>query len=164
LEDALNAFRVAVASAKKADDVWIALQDYTKKLIGWKLFTVMTADMKAMLASRVYSSDTKNYPVSGTKPITPNRWFDIVHGKHQTFVANTITDIAEVFPDHELIWSLGCGSVINLPVELEGELIATINILDAEHHYTAERVMMAETHLAVPAMLAVLTAQRLEGR
>lgn len=164
MEDALNAFRAAVAAAQKADEVWLALQNYTKGLIGWKLFTVMTADMKVMLARRAYSSDEKNYPVSGTKPITPNRWFDIVHGQRQTFVANTITDIAEVFPDHELIWSLGCGSVINLPVEFGGELVATINILDVEHHYTAERVMMAETHLAMPAMLAVLAAERLEGR
>ncbi|WP_210324327.1 GAF domain-containing protein [Aestuariivirga litoralis] len=163
MDKALVEFRLAVSAAKTADAVWNALEDYTQVLVGWKLFTVMTADMKAGLARRAYSSDTKNYPVSGTKPIERNKWFDIVHGQNKSFVANTIKDIAEVFPDHELIWSLGLGSVINLPVVLEGNMVATINILHAEHHYTPQRVEMAETFLAVPAMLAVLAAQQLEG-
>ena len=117
--------------------------------------------MEHELARRAYSSDTKNYPVSGTKPIHRNRWFAIVHDEKRSFVANTIKDIATVFPDFELIQSLGCGSVINLPVVLRGQLAATINMLDATNHYTPERVAIAEEHLKLPAMLAVVAAQSL---
>ena len=98
--------------------------------------------------------------MSGTKPIPDNRWFDVIHKERRTFVANTIEDIATVFPDHELIASLGCGSVVNLPVVLEGELVATINLLDAAGHYTPERVAAIETELAIPARLCTSLARR----
>ena len=123
-----------------------------------ELFTVMTVDMKAGLARRAYSTQPIQYPVSGTKPITRNSWFDIVHGERRSFVANTIEDISNVFPDHELIASLGCGSVINLPVILKGDLVATINLLDAPHHYTATIVENAEGYLAIPARLCCALA------
>ena len=113
----------------------------------------MTVDMEKELARRAYSSNIDAYPVSGTKPIHYDAWFNIVHGQQRSFVANTIGEIATVFPDHEKIWSLGCGSVVNLPLIVDGQLAATVNILDAEHHYTQERVLMIETELAMPSLL-----------
>ena len=161
IEAALMAFDGGVAKAMTADAVWEALQSLAQTLAGHRLFTVMTVDLAAGLARRAYSSNPVAYPSSGTKPIQHDAWFDIVHGQHRSFVANSITDIAKVFPDHALIQSLGCGSVVNLPVVLAGELIATINLLDAEGHYTPARVAVIETHLAIPAKLTCLAAQRL---
>ena len=63
-----------------------------------RLFTIMTVDMKAMLARRAYTSDPKNYPCSGTKPVEMNRWFEIVHSRREMFVANTLAEIARSFP------------------------------------------------------------------
>jgi hypothetical protein len=111
------------------------------------------------LARRAYSSHPIDYPVSGTKPIHYDSWFEIVHKQRKPFVANTIADIAKVFPDHEKIWSLGCGSVINLPTIIEGQLVATINMLHEEHYYTPERVDMIERHLTVPTQRACRAAQ-----
>ena len=76
------------------------------------------------------------------------------------FVANTIEDIAEVFPDHATIASLGCGSVLNLPVVLGGELVATVNLLDEAGHYAPDRVAAAEERLAVPRRLCSALAHR----
>lgn len=45
------------------------------------------------------------------------------------FVANTLEDIAQVFPDHPIIKSLGCGAVINMPVFLAGRFMGTVNVL-----------------------------------
>ncbi len=73
-------------------------------------------------------------------------------------MANTIAEIAKVFPDHELIWSLGCGSVVNLPIVIGGKVVGTMNALDAEHHYDQERVAVAE-RLRLPAKAAWLAAQ-----
>jgi GAF domain-containing protein len=120
----------------------------------------MSVDMAAELARRAYTSDPANYPTSGTKPIRYDSWFDIVHKQRQYFVANTIEDIAKVFPDYELINSLGCQSVVNMPVVIGGELIGTVNMLDVEGHYTPERVQMIRDVLAVPAKLAALVAGR----
>jgi hypothetical protein len=157
-------FVAAVSEAKGSESGWKALEDLAQRVVGHKLFTVMTVDMAAGLARRAYSNHPAAYPVSGTKPIHHDSWFDIVHGQRRSFVANTIEDIAKVFPDHELIASLGCGSVLNLPVVLEGDLVATINLLHAPGHYTPERVAAAEAALAIPTRLCCALALRFESR
>ena len=113
----------------------------------------------ACKAGTAYTSDPRNYPATGTKPIEMNSWFEVVHGRHEVFVANTLADIGKVFGDHELIGSLGCGSVVNLPVLRAGTLVATVNLLDAEGHYTPERVERVIADLTLPAMAAVMTAE-----
>lgn len=150
---AILKFQNLTSTVANETDVWQALQGLAAVRPGCKLFTVMTVDLGAGLARRAFSSHPVDYPVSGTKPIHFDRWFEIVHGQKRSFVANTIEDIATVFPDHALIASLGCGSVLNLPVVVRGELVATINMLDAAHHYTPERVAAAEADLRVPAQL-----------
>lgn len=144
-----------------AEDCWAALQDFANALVGVKLFTVMTVDMSKLLAQRVFTNDPKTYPISGTKPIAFDRWFDVVHRQQNIFVANTISEIAEVFPDHEKIRLLGCGSVVNLPVIVQGQLAATINMLHEEHHYTPARVRLISRELAEPSLLTYLRVQNL---
>ena len=151
-------FDQAIAGATQPDECWKALQNLTGAIAGFKLFTVMTVDMVHDVARRAYSSHPVDYPVSGTKPIHYDSWFEIVHKQHKLFVANTIADIAKVFPDHEKIWSLGCGSVVNLPVIIDGQLAATINMLHEEHYYHPARVELIERYLSLPAKRACLAA------
>jgi GAF domain-containing protein len=157
---AIAMFDAAIAEAKGADQAFGALQALAQATVGTKLFTYMSVDMTAELARRAYTSDPANYPTSGTKPIRYDSWFDIVHKQRQYFVANTIEDIAKVFPDYELINSLGCQSVVNMPVVIGGELIGTVNMLDIEGHYTPERLQTIRDVLAVPAKLSALVAGR----
>lgn len=156
---ALAAFDDVIANGTGTDAPWIALETLARKVIGAKLFTTMTVDMKNEVARRAYTSDAVSYPSSGTKPIRYDSWFDIVHKERKSFVANTIEDIAKVFPDYELIDSLGCQSVINIPVVVGGELLGTVNCLDVTHHYTPGRVAASEL-LKMPARLAFLAAAR----
>ena len=156
-------FLASISLAKTPEAGWAALDDLAKAVVGHRLFTVMTVDMSAGLARRAYSDHPVDYPVSGTKPIHRDAWFDIVHLERRSFVANTIEAIAEVFPDYPLIASLGCGSVVNLPVVLEDDLVATINLLDVAGHYTPERVAAVEAELAIPARLCCALAYRFES-
>lgn len=158
---AIADFDRALALATTADAPFDALRDLTETIVGVKLFTFMTADMKNSCASRTYTSHPVDYPVSGTKPIHYDRWFEIVHKQRQPFVANTLGDIATVFADYELIGRLGCGSVINLPVILADTLVGTVNILHEEHHYTPQRVALARAWLSVPAKAAYLAGRDL---
>ena len=137
----------------------IVLQDLAQASVGARLFTIMTVDMAADVARRAYTSDPANYPASGTKPINYGPWFDIVHKQRQYFVANTIADIAKVFFDHELINSLGCQSVVNVPIIIKDELVGCMNLLDVAGHYTQERLQTIREVLSVPAKLAVLAAR-----
>ena len=152
----------AIAVSKTPEPIWSALQALAQAAVGAKLFTVMRVDFEKGVAARVHTSDPVSYAVSGTKPINRTHWFDIVHIERRPFVANTIDEIAEVFPDHETIRSLGCGSVINLPVVISNELAGTLNLLHEEHFYTPERIGVAKS-LSLPAKAAFLATQRLGG-
>ncbi len=158
IERQLKDFNRVIARVTQSDECWKALQSLAAAVAGFKLFTVMTVDMVHEVARRACSSHPVDYPVSGTKPIHYDSWFEIVHKQHKLFVANTIADIAKVFPDYEKIWSLGCGSVVNLPVIIEGHLAATINMLHEEHYYSPARVEFIERHLSLPARRACLAA------
>jgi hypothetical protein len=155
--DAFAGFDRALGAAVSAHDAWDALYRLTDRTIGAKLFTTMVIDNERKVAGRAFTSDPAAYPVSGTKPLRYDAWFDLVHGQRKPFVANTLAEIATVFPDHALIGSLGCGSVINLPIEIGGKVVGTLNALDAEHHYDPARVAAAE-RLRLPAKAAWLAA------
>lgn len=158
----VEAFEAALAQADTPDAAFAALERLARETVGLRLFTVMTLDMEAMLARRAYTSHPAEYPTSGTKPIERNAWFVQVADRQEPFVANRLTDIAQVFPDHALIGSLGCGAVINLPVVEDGAVVATVNILNAEGSYPPAAVDAAVA-LAGPARAAVRRAQALAG-
>jgi GAF domain-containing protein len=154
-------FLAALAKPDQPEATLAALQTVFRQEIEAKLFTVMTFDAATGLSRRVHSSHPKEYPVSGFKPLSMGLWSRTVIDERRTFVANTIEDIAEVFSDHELIRSLGCESVVNLPVVFAGAVIGTVNILDVGGYYTPDRVAQIE-RLSPFAALALLTA-RLTG-
>lgn len=108
--------------------------------LGTRLFTVTTQDEAAGLARRAFTSHPVEYPVSGTKPLTRDGWYDFCIGGQQTFVANTVPEFARYFFDHALITSLGLGSCINVPVVHGREVLGTVNLLAEEHHFTSERL------------------------
>lgn len=150
-----------VAAATSEEEAFAALYKLSNTLMPVRLWTVMSVDLDAGVARRAYSNMPDTYPTSGTKPITHNDWFDVVQGRRESFVANTLAEIAAVFPDHELIASLGCASVMNLPIFDDGALVATVNLLDEEHHFTDERVAMHRDILTEPALIALRAARAL---
>ena len=159
---ALETFDLELGRAKTAEAVWRATHTLADSAVGTKLFSVMVIDWSKERSGRVYTSHPEQYPVSGTKPINRTHWFETIHAERKPFVANTIKDIAQVFPDHELIRSLGLGSVINLPIVLEDELAGTLNLLHEEHYYVPEHVASAK-RLSLAAKAALLAALRLEA-
>lgn len=138
-----------------------ALHDLARRTVGVKLFTLMSFDFGSGVAARFYSNMPKAYPVSGTKPVNTTGWARRVLHEQKIFVANDIERIAEVFDDHELIRSLGCESVINVPVILAGRVVGTINCLHEAGHYTEERVAAAEA-LKLPAAACFMLRERIE--
>lgn len=132
-----------------------ALGRLAEDTTGARLVTLMTIDPDDGTAERIYTNMPGPYPVSGRKPMNRTHWSDIVIGRHETFVANDIEGIAAVFPDHPLILSLGCESVMNLPVVVNGRVMGTINCLDGPGYWTPARLIAAEG-LRLPAAAAFL--------
>ena len=158
MDIAWTPFLKALASPHQPAATFEALQAIFRARVGARLFTVMEYDAATGFAQRAHTSHAVEDPVSGRKPLSVGLWSRTVVDERRTFVANTIEAIAEVFPDHELIRSLGCESVVNLPATFGGALIGTVNLLDARGHYTPERV--AEIESLAPFALAALWAAR----
>ena len=129
--------------------------------LGTRLFTITTQDIPAGLARRAYTSHPVEYPVSGTKPLTRDGWYDHCITGQQTFVANTTPEFARYFFDHALITSLGLGSCINVPVVSGGQVLGTINLLAEEHHFTPER--LAAYRALITAHHDALSAEMAKG-
>lgn len=154
LDSISTALEEFYANIKSGTKPFEALHKLVENTVGAILFTVMEVDLEAGLAIRSYTSDQENYSASGSKPIHRDDWFELVCVERQPFVANTIKDIEKVFPDFDLIWSLGCGSVVNLPIIIRGDFVGTINLLHEEHYYTSERVEIISKFLSKPSVQA----------
>ncbi|VVT01526.1 GAF domain-containing protein [Hoeflea sp. EC-HK425] len=160
LHDLADAF---ASSDNQPRTTFEALCAFAQQTVGVKLFTLMTFDARTRGAQRIFSNMPDAYPELGTKPVNETWWTNHVLDGHKTFVANDIDAIAEVFPDHELISSLGCQSVINVPIIVNGAVFGTINCLDAAGHYTPERVAASDA-LKLPGAAAFLLNQSISSR
>lgn len=149
--------QAAARGAVQPEATFDALAKLVQDALQVRLFTVMELDHVRGVARRSYTNMPDAYPVSGEKPIRRDRWSEQIEGRHETFVANSIDEIAEVFPDHELIQSLGCESCLNLPIVLDGTVLGTLNCLDVAGHFTPERIVAAE-NLKPAGLLALLVA------
>lgn len=154
-----SGFTRAIADSASPEAAFEALCQLTQEAVGAKLFTVMTRDSKLGHAQRIYSNMPDAYPVSGTKPANETDWSRQVIVEKRIFVANTIDAIAKVFDDYDLIRSLGCESVINVPIIVGGDVLGTINCLHEAGFYTPERVQAAEA-LKLPGALCMLLNER----
>ena len=126
--------------------------------LGTRLFTVTRLDEDKALFARVFTSHPAEYPVSGTKPMERDGWYDTTIAGKRTFVANTPPEFAKYFFDHALIVSLGLGSCINVPVVDGARVLGTVNILAEAGHFTPEKLAGYEALVAraTPALAAAL--------
>ena len=162
-DDAFSRFTAALAAATDPIAPLAALHQLVCDTVGAQLVTVTSVEDQGRLARRSYSSHPVEYPVSGIKIVEPSRWNDIVLVGRQSFVANSLAEIAEVFPDHQQIGSMGLGSVVNMPVILRGQIGTTLNLLDAPGYYTPDRVAFITRRLTLPTMAAQLAHDALRA-
>ena len=150
-------FVAALAKTNASDAAFKALAQLAYDILDLKQFTVMTVDQKRGVASRIFSDDPAPYPVGGEKPILETIWTETVLRRQETFVGNSIEELAEVFPDWEKIQSLGLESCLNLPIIINGTVVGTLNCLNVAGHFTPERIQAAN-QLKLPGAAAFLLA------
>lgn len=157
-------FADAIGRATTPEAAYAALHELARALGPARLFTVTLSDMQAGLARRAYTSDAQHYPVSGTKPINRDAYFEQTQIARNTYVNNDITTDTGHFTDHELIARLGCRAAFNMPVVLGDAVQGTVNILDAAGSFPPETVARIEAGLRIPAMLAFAIAIRTDAQ
>ncbi|HEX3347619.1 MAG TPA: GAF domain-containing protein [Acetobacteraceae bacterium] len=124
---------------------------------GHILFTILIHHPALRQSERFYSNKPAEYPIGGRKPVTDSAWMQRVIGGGEPYIGRTREDIREVFFDYDLIWSLGCESVLNMPVRWRGQTLGTLNLLAEAGHYTEAHVLPVRlmAHLALPAMMLI---------
>jgi len=151
----------ALARPGQPEASFAALVRAAAAAIGHKLFTVLVLHPEAGESERRYSNRPHEYPIGGRKKPNPGRWTRRILEEKQPFIGYDDADISEVFGDHALIASLGCASVLNLPVVWDGRVLGTLNLLHEARWYAESDVPTGRLFaaLAVPAWLAA-TATR----
>ena len=142
------------------DALFSALDAALGAILGHRLFTLMRYDAASGDSERVYTTHPAQYPVGGRKPLNPTPWTEQVLRRRQPYLGRTFADVRAVFFDHALIASLGCGSVLNVPVAWDGRSLGTINLLHEEGWYDAgdAGLGLLFAALAVPAYLTLENA------
>lgn len=124
---------------------------------GHKLFTILVHYPQLQLAERVYSTNQAAYPVAGSRPLgeLDLRQRLVVEG--EAYIGRDGDDLRRVFSDHELMASLGCESMLAMPVRWRGETVGSLNLLHEAYWYSEADVPLARlfAQLALPALLLV---------
>jgi GAF domain-containing protein len=107
-----------------------------RQRVGFRLFTVLAWDDRRGALHRIHTSHPVEYPTGGEKVFSRQApWIRQVVVEQQPYLGPDPAAVSAVFSDHELIASLGCGAVINVPVVDEGVTLGVLNLLDAEGSY-----------------------------
>lgn len=132
-----------------------ALDRLLADLIGHKLFTALLYRADAGIAERLYSSRPDIYSARGTKSLEQAPTMKRVLTSGMPYLGHDTSDIERDFPDHDRIFALGCGSVLNMPVRRQGEVLGQINLLhEAKYFRQADLpVVEAMARIVVPAFL-----------
>lgn len=152
----LAAIAAHSAVQHEPSQLYAAVDALVQRSIGHKLFTIMRFHEATMEVERVYSSNTSAYPVGGRKPKRGTAWGQAVLDRGEVFIARDADEVRRTFEDYALIFSLGIGSIMNVPIGFRGKRLGTMNISNEaswfrEEDAEAGRLIAA---LLVPAFLA----------
>jgi hypothetical protein len=139
----------------RPEEALAALDAAMSATIGHKLFTCLLHRPAARESERRYTNQPGAYPVGGRKPVPESAWAQRLFVEHDPYIGHTADDIREVFFDHALIASLGCASVLNVPVVHGGRTLGVLNLLHEARWYDEGDAPLAQVFaaLAVPAFL-----------
>lgn len=125
----------ALQEGQAPEVVWQVLERALSEVYGQRLFTVLAYDAQSSRLGRLHSNRPDINPVGGVKRVTQSMWADHVLRRGEIFTGSTREDIKAVFSEYEVLWSIGCESVLNIPVRKNGATIGTLNLLAGAGQY-----------------------------
>ena len=144
------------ASAHEPRELHAAVDALVQTTIGHLLFTILRVHEAGTEVERVHSSNTAAYPVGGRKTKQGTAWSRVVLDQGEVFVARTPEEVRNTFGDHALIFSLGIGSIMNVPIGYRGRRLGTMNISHEAGWFRDQDAAAGRliASLLVPALLA----------
>ena len=158
--DPLPHIKALAASVRLPDQpmaTFRALDAAMNAVIGHKLLTVLIYHEALQETERFYSNNLDAYPIAGRKQVRPTSWTEQLLICQNCYIGYNADDIREFFLDYELIHSLGCDAILNVPVVWNGVTLGTCNLIHEEGWYDKGDTEMAMTvaSIATPAYLHV---------
>ena len=156
--DALDTI-AALARAHRADaqpdSLLAAVGAAVDRCFGCILFTVLAYERAEERLDRLYSNRPDVNPIGGSKRMGRTAWTRQVLECGEPFIGRTRDDLQAVFADHEVLWSIGCGSVLNMPVVWGGKVYGALNLLDRPGSFDAADIPLVSVlaQLTLPALL-----------
>lgn len=152
LED-LQQLDEALRAGGDPPPVFAAVEVLARAAIGHRLFTINLFDAERFELARVHTSLPAIYPVGGRKPKARTSWGDHVLVGMQVFLASDAAAVRAAFDDHETLFDLEIGAILNIPVVCNGRCVGTMNLCHAAHWFTpqdAQNAQLIAAFLAAP--------------
>lgn len=128
----------------KSDAAFQTIFDILQRSPGVIMFTALQWIPEVSTLRRVFTSHPETYPLGAEKTVEVSAgWLDAVISKKEPFLAADLQALEEVFTDVQLIKSVGCGAVLNVPVLRDGQVVGVLALANTEGGYTAQSVSAA---------------------
>jgi hypothetical protein len=131
----------------EVDKVYAPIESALAELVGFKLLTILR--LEGSRVRRLHSSDLQSYPMGGTKDISKDAWLREMLKAGQPVVSNAPGVVQERFLDHQAIFSLGCGAVLNIPIANTRGTLGSLNLLHEASWFNGEHVLIARSFAAL---------------
>jgi hypothetical protein len=152
-----DAILTAHAEIDQPDATFRAVDAALAAAPGHILFTILVHHPALQQSERFYTNKPDAYPIGGRKPVTDSAWMQRVIQGGEPYIGRTRQDIAANFFDHDLIQSLGCDSILNMPVRWRGQTMGTLNLCHRGGFYDEAHLPRVRlvAQLALPAFLMI---------
>ena len=134
IDDIAHVMALTAGSDRKA--AWDAIDALVVRLYDRRLFTGLNHLIATAEVERLYSSNTVAYPVGGRKQKKDTHWGKKTLDEGELYICHNAADIERTFFDHALIFSLGVGGMVNVPVMFGGRCIASLSISAADDRFS----------------------------
>lgn len=153
--------RIQSLTASDSTASYRAIDALALRLFDHLLFTVTRSLHATKDVERVYTSNPLAYPVGGRKQKQDTEWGAQVLDRGEALICHSPADIERVFADHALIFSLGIGGMINVPVLFANRSMATMNVSHAGDRFSEADLPTLRTlaALLLPLVLGGATAE-----
>jgi hypothetical protein len=131
--------------------IYQSVQAALEELIGFKLLTVLRLEGQRLV--RMHTSDLQTYPAGGSKDISADRWLQEMLAGGTPIITPDEETLRQRFFDHETIFSLGCGSVLNYPVTSPRGTLGSVNLLHRAGWYEPGHALLAAPFASLMAVL-----------
>ncbi|MFC4278190.1 GAF domain-containing protein [Achromobacter aloeverae] len=146
----------AAARRCEAEAVCQAIDRALGELVGHKLFTVYFVSQETHEIVRMYSSRPRLHPVGRQHPVGTPSWNDLVIARGQPYIGCDANDLRWAGANPDDFAELGCASMLNVPVVVQGETVGMLSLMHEEGWYRDPHVQMAMpfAYLLAPAFAA----------